>query len=145
MAIGLVQPNITMKWYGDAAWRFVKGILHTKMENAGKRVVERAKQLCPVDTGQLRASLGYTYEPLRMSLRIHADQLYAYFVEFGSSRSAAHPYLRPALKEFGRFLGFAGSTELQFQAPEKYQYKSSSGKTKVHVRKFDHKAGHPLR
>jgi hypothetical protein len=38
MAIGLVQPNITMKWYVDAAWRFVKGILHTKMENAGKRV-----------------------------------------------------------------------------------------------------------
>jgi hypothetical protein len=66
MAIGLIQPNITMKWYGDAAWRFVKGILHTKMENAGKRVVERARQLCPVDTGQTRASIGYT-------LRSHVD------------------------------------------------------------------------
>lgn len=145
MAVGLVDPRMTMKWYGDAAVRFVKGILHTKMENAGKAVVERARQLCPVDTGQLRASLGYTYEATLMSLRIHADAYYAHFVEFGTSRMPAHPFLRPALKEFGRFLGFAGSTELHFQAPEKYQYKTSSGKSKVHVRKFDHKTGHPLR
>jgi HK97 gp10 family phage protein len=145
MAVGLINPNITMKWYGDAAVRFVKGILHTKMENAGKAVVARARQLCPVDTGQTRASIGATYEATLMSLRIHVDTYWAVFLEFGTSKMPARPFLRPALKEFGKFLGFAGSTELHFQAPEKYQYKTSSGKTKVHVRKFDHKAGHPLR
>lgn len=58
-----------------------------------------AKRLCPVDTGRLRASithrLGRDSEGLFVD--VGTDVEYAPYVELGTSRMAARPYLRPAL------------------------------------------------
>lgn len=66
---------------------------------AGARVVEtHAKVLCPVDTGALRNSIMVDEAtPDRAVIAPHTD--YAEHVEFGTSRMAAQPYLRPALDE----------------------------------------------
>ena len=54
-------------------------------------VCESAKSLCPVDTGRLQSSINV--QPGGNT----ADTEYAVFVEFGTSKMAAQPYLVPAL------------------------------------------------
>jgi HK97 gp10 family phage protein len=64
------------------------------------RVHRRAKQLAPVDTGRLRASV--TYEVGRDSQGLVAlvgtDVSYGPYVELGTRRMSARPFLRPALQ-----------------------------------------------
>lgn len=61
----------------------------------------RARELCPVDTGRLRASI--THVPGRDSNGYYVDVgsnvEYAPFIEFGTIKQPAQPYLRPALAE----------------------------------------------
>lgn len=66
---------------------------------AGARIVEtHAKIECPVDTGFLRNSIQVdSVTPMEAIIAPHTD--YAEHVEFGTSRMAAQPYMRPALDE----------------------------------------------
>jgi len=66
---------------------------------AGARVVEAyAKIAAPVDTGALRNSIQVdSVTPIEAIIAPHTD--YAEFVEFGTSRMAAQPYMRPALDQ----------------------------------------------
>lgn len=54
-------------------------------------VCESAKSLCPVDTGLLQSSINV--QPAGNTAVISADTEYAVFVEFGTSKMAAQPYL----------------------------------------------------
>lgn len=60
-----------------------------------------AKRACPVDTGRLRSSIGtelmITYPGAVVGTNVH----YAPYVEFGTTRQRAQPYLTPAA-EAGR-------------------------------------------
>lgn len=68
------------------------------------KVDRAAKQLCPVDTGRLRSSIGYAVERDSRGLlaRIGSAVVYAPYVELGTRRQPAQPYLRPALKAADR-------------------------------------------
>lgn len=62
--------------------------------------VERdAKQLCPVDTGRLRASIARVLDrdPDGLVAIIGTNVEYAPYVELGTSTQQAQPFLRPAL------------------------------------------------
>lgn len=63
------------------------------------RVERMAKRLAPVDTGRLRASIAWQIERHhgRLSAVVGTNVEYAIYQEFGTSRMAAHPFLRPAL------------------------------------------------
>ncbi|BBD01841.1 HK97-gp10 family putative phage morphogenesis protein [Sphingobium sp. YG1] len=77
--------------------------------NAAEIVADRARQLAPVDTGRLRDSIGVSLTPpsemsfsirgegVRVFIGPAADVAYAPYVEFGTWRQAAHPFMRPAL------------------------------------------------
>lgn len=88
------------------------------LTRATVQVATAAKQLCPVDTGRLRASIGFD---------VVADQRgpvgrvgsgigvgggdpveYAAYVEFGTRFAAAQPYLRPALTQVLGVLASSG-------------------------------------
>nr|AUN37290.1 hypothetical protein [uncultured bacterium] len=57
-----------------------------------------AKQLAPVDTGALRDSIGA--DPVdSLTVRVGSDMPYAPYVEYGTSRSPAQPYLTPAFAQ----------------------------------------------
>ena len=55
-----------------------------------------AKALAPVDTGALKNSISSDIKPL--SAEIGPSTSYAHFVEHGTSRMAAQPYMGPAFE-----------------------------------------------
>ena len=58
-----------------------------------------AKRDCPVDTGRLRNSITNAVEVGERSVYIGSNVEYAAFVELGTSRMKARPYLKPAATE----------------------------------------------
>ena len=74
----------------------VKGFADDELMKIALRVERKAKQLCPVDTGRLRASL-HTWRINLLTAAVGTDVEYASFVEYGTKKMAPQPYLRPAL------------------------------------------------
>lgn len=68
------------------------------LEACGALVEGYAKQKCPVDTGHLRNSITHQVDGDK-SVTIGTDVEYAPFVELGTSRMGAQPYLRPAVTQ----------------------------------------------
>ncbi len=104
-----------------------------KMVQMGNIGIAEARRLVPVDTGQLRDSIGYTYRQSDKTLQLYADKFYSTFVEFGSSRSPAQPFLRPAMTAMARVWG-GGAINLELglsSTPKKYQtgYRRQHGGT----------------
>lgn len=62
----------------------------------GMMAETHAKEECPVDTGRLRNSITHEVQMNDKSVLIGSNVEYAAFVELGTSRMAAQPYLRPA-------------------------------------------------
>lgn len=73
---------------------------------AGAMVLENAaKEYCPVDTGTLRRSIHTEVQPGspdRVSALVGPDAPYGIYIEYGTSRMRAQPYLRPAVDHRGR-------------------------------------------
>lgn len=63
-------------------------------------VQAEAARLCPVDTGRLRGSIEWELgrDARGLVARVGTNVHYARFVEEGTRRMAAQPYLRPALR-----------------------------------------------
>lgn len=63
------------------------------------RVERAAKRAAPVDTGRLRSSIARetTRDADGFLARVGTDVEYAPYVEFGTQRASAQPFLRPAL------------------------------------------------
>jgi phage gpG-like protein len=80
-------------------------IIFKLLNNIGFTVEDKAKQLCPVDTGRLRASIQHRILPEELAVVIGTNVPYAKYVEFMYPVSAPHPgretgqmpFLRPAL------------------------------------------------
>lgn len=58
-----------------------------------------AKKDCPVDTGRLRNSITNAVRTDEKAVYIGSNVEYAAFVELGTSRMKARPYLKPAATE----------------------------------------------
>lgn len=69
------------------------------LTRATVRIERDAKRMCPVDTGRLRSSIGRALDRDARGLVgvVGTDVDYAAFVELGTSRAGAQPFLRPAL------------------------------------------------
>lgn len=63
----------------------------------GMQAETYAKQLAPVDTGRLRNSITNEVDVSDKSVTIGSAVEYAPFVEQGTSKRRAKPYLRPAI------------------------------------------------
>ena len=58
-------------------------------------VADNARSICPVDTGALRDSIAVSQDG--MSAEVSANTDYAAYVEFGTSKMVAQPYLVTSL------------------------------------------------
>ena len=66
------------------------------MEKVGLVAEGYAKRLCPVDTGRLRNSITHVINAGEQAVYVGTNVEYAPYVELGTSRQKAQPYLRPA-------------------------------------------------
>ena len=66
------------------------------LEKIGLMSEAYAKDMCPVDTGRLRASI--THETGEDSVIIGTNVEYAGYVELGTSKQDPQPYLVPSLQ-----------------------------------------------
>lgn len=85
------------------------------MRKTGADIQGTAQNLAPVDTGTLRNSITSDYTENAQTLRIEIGPTvnYGAFVERGTSRNRAQPYLRPAVErhEPGLLAAFAQLSE----------------------------------
>lgn len=80
-----------------------EGPIGRKMLFLAQRTRDVARQLAPVDTGELRDSISWSWGAGaghgRNSVTISAVTNYAWYVEHGTRRNAAQPFMEPALLE----------------------------------------------
>lgn len=86
----------------DSSWmERLREPITRKLESAGAQIEATARNLVPVETGRLRNSL--MHEVKGLTLRVGSrDVEYSMYVEYGTSRMRAQPYLRPAIESAGR-------------------------------------------
>ena len=87
----------------DDAPGMLQAKVHDVMTDWAEEAVQFAQSIVPVSTGRLQESIHYE-EEADMSLKLVADaqaengEYYGWFVEFGTSRMPAQPFLRPAVE-----------------------------------------------
>lgn len=76
------------------------------LTRVGLRVQSAARSLCPVDTGRLRSSIVMKRgrDGQGFYVQVGTNVHYAPYVEFGTSRMAARPFLLPAVAQATGFL-----------------------------------------
>lgn len=79
----------------DAVLAGVRTDVAEAVRKAAEAVAEEARRMCPVDTGALRNSIAVSSDGSRAEVIAGKD--YAVFVEFGTYKTAAQPFLVPAL------------------------------------------------
>lgn len=88
-------------WRGGEVVNALENALQDAMQATAEAAKDRAQQLCPVDTGLLRSSIFASVDAPggshRRTLVVGADAPYALYVELGTSRAPAQPFLRPAI------------------------------------------------
>lgn len=91
--------SIILQDNSDLFKRGKDGAIARALEVIGLVAEGYAKRLCPVDTGRLRSSISHARD--EDSAYIGTNVEYAPYVEFGTSRQKARPYLKPAATEHG--------------------------------------------
>lgn len=72
------------------------------LEKIGMTAEGYAKDLCPVDTGNLRNSITHVVDESDGAVYIGSNVQYAAPVELGTVRQDPQPYLKPAATEHGQ-------------------------------------------
>ena len=75
----------------------VLAALWRSVDFGATRIERRSKYFCPIDTGTLKRSIEITDIPGGKGIGPDTD--YDVYVEFGTKRTSAQPYMRPALYE----------------------------------------------
>lgn len=88
-------------WRGAAVKQALDDAVQTAMQQVAEEAKAEAQSLAPVLTGLLRSSVFAQVDARggsgRRTLVIGADAPYALYVELGTSRRAATPFIRPAV------------------------------------------------
>lgn len=71
------------------------------LEEVGLVAEGYAKRLCPVDTGRLRNSITHALGAGGLTVYIGTNVEYGPYIELGTSKREARPFLRPAAQEHG--------------------------------------------
>lgn len=77
----------------------IKAAINVALEKIGLLAEGYAQMKCPVDTDNLRASITHVVSEGEKAVYIGTNVEYAPYVELGTSKQKAQPYLRPAATE----------------------------------------------
>lgn len=88
--------SVSFKDNTDEILLGIDGALERALTRIGFQAEGYAKDLCPVDTGRLRNSITNEVAKSEKAVYIGTNVEYAPFVELGTQRQRAQPYLKPA-------------------------------------------------
>lgn len=83
----------------DEVLRGISDAVERALTRIGLSAEGYAKKECPVDTGNLRNSITHEVVQSEKAVHIGTNVEYAAYVELGTVRTKAQPYLRPAATE----------------------------------------------
>ena len=83
-------------WNGDRIVKRIEAQSSVIKSRIARAIAAKARVLCPVKTGNLRSKIVAG----KNSVEVNAD--YAGVVEFGTSKRAAQPFLRPAIEQVNK-------------------------------------------
>ena len=92
--------KVTMKSYVSQVKIEAAKATNKALEQCGLLAETYAKMICPVDTGRLRNSITHAQLDEKTEV-IGSNVKYAPYVELGTRRQKAQPYLRPAAEDHG--------------------------------------------
>lgn len=90
----MAEVNVVVESNVDLFLDALPGQIAMALEAIGLTAEAYAKLECPVDTGRLRNSISHARDD--HAAYIGTNVIYAPFVELGTSRMKAQPFLRPA-------------------------------------------------
>ncbi len=91
--VGIPQAIASLKKYQIKKKKDIK----RELRRGAFQVADLAKDSVPVDTGRLRGSITIDDSDLvRLQMRVGTNVLYGKWVEFGTRKMAARPFLFPA-------------------------------------------------
>lgn len=89
--------DVTITSNADAFRGELEKVVPRILESWGIVAEGYAKINCPVDTGRLRNSITHERNDAEGQVQIGSNVEYATFVEYGTSRMKAQPFLEPAI------------------------------------------------
>jgi hypothetical protein len=93
-----MPARVRTEWYGDRIKARIQRAEESTVAILGERVVVFMQSIVPVDTGALKASLAFRIENVGNGWMLTFGSfgiLYAIYVELGTYKMAAQPYVRP--------------------------------------------------
>lgn len=102
-----ISTSTSFVWNGANLAAQLEAAIEQGMEEQAEAMKQAAQGFAPVRTGALRDSITATVESIPNGARIvlAAGVPYAIFVEQGTSRMSAQPFIRPAVDQEGPRLG----------------------------------------
>jgi HK97 gp10 family phage protein len=91
--------KVVFSWDNRKATRIVDDALDARMRKLGAEIKAIATGLVPVDTGYLKSTIYYRYFKDRRVLEVGARASYAWYVEQGTKKMAAQPFIGPAMAQ----------------------------------------------
>lgn len=95
-SVVMIHGKINVKSNKDQTEKEVEQKIQKVLENIGLTAETYTKLLCPVDTGNLRNSI--THQVHDKTVYIGTNVEYGKYVEAGTYKMVAQPYLRPAIE-----------------------------------------------
>lgn len=95
--MGEKQVSVTFEDHSQEVLDTMKGAILRGLERCGMQAEGYAKDLCPVDTGNLRNSISHVVDTEKADAAyIGTNVEYAPYVELGTAKQKAQPFLKPA-------------------------------------------------
>ena len=92
-----MSVKIVVKDNRDEVLNELRSKSEIAMEKVGMVAEGYAKRLCPVDTGNLRNSIAHAVQGKTAYIGTNVE--YAPYVEMGTSRTRAQPFIKPAASD----------------------------------------------
>lgn len=103
--------SVKSVWNGRSVKNEVNNKMAIAVQGGGLIMLGNVQTVTPVRTGELVASIQQEFKSSQLVCEVKTDKEYAPFVEFGTAKQMAHPFMRLGFKLSVRnILSFAKRT-----------------------------------
>ena len=90
---------MSVQWHGDEFQEQLHNKMGVALDLTANQIEIDAKEICPVDTGALQRSIRHETDTMHLKADIGSDLEYCLYVEEGTRKMQAQPFLKPSLYE----------------------------------------------